>query len=244
MRQSVSAELTYAHSRQDDYGVRSSVITSLGADLHRNLCSFCNDISVDSPSLWNRPLFESLNFVVIPSLGALIEGWLLIVSKTHFICAAAFPDHMVAELESLKSNVCEAVRSRYGNAIVFEHGPASDSRPVGCGVDHAHLHVVPISHDLTAPVLALLPSAAVWQGGDLSACRAAFRSGFDYLYLEQAPHDPKILVWANVGSQLFRRAIASQLGVPEEYNWREHPRRESAVSTAAAFSRLQQFRRP
>jgi diadenosine tetraphosphate (Ap4A) HIT family hydrolase len=187
-------------------------------------CAFCSHLVRDnSTEDWNRPLLESPNFVVLPSLGALVEGWLLIVPKKHFISLGALPDSLMDEFSALKCEVVQLTEEIYGSIALFEHGPSAAKHKVGCGVDHAHLHIVPVVEDLALAVASFLPEGARWQDANLDSCRTAFEQGSDYLYLEQAPGFGRIVVHDQLGSQLFRRAIAASSGIRDDYNWREHP---------------------
>lgn len=185
---------------------------------------------------WNTPLSKSPNFVVLPSLGALVEGWMLVVPKQHFLSMGALPDSMIPEMQRLKQNVFERLERMYGAVCAFEHGPGGTQRSVGCGVDHAHLHMLPLQFDLASAVDTYLPSGSEWRDADLTDCRLAARHGDDYLYLEQPIGRGRIVRHQNLGSQLFRRAIAAYLGLPEEFNWRKNPQIENVNRTIAAFT--------
>ena len=66
-------------------------------------CRLCSDLlRQDTVEDWDEPLFESPNFVVLPSLGALVEGWLLLVPKKHFICMGELPDSVANEMQEVK----------------------------------------------------------------------------------------------------------------------------------------------
>ena len=55
-------------------------------------CILCSELAVSAEKApWSAPLVETENFVVVPSLGALVEGWLLIVPKAHHISYGALP---------------------------------------------------------------------------------------------------------------------------------------------------------
>ena len=43
-------------------------------------CVFCN---IDKSKLENTIIDESDNFVVLPTIGALVDGYLMIISKKH-----------------------------------------------------------------------------------------------------------------------------------------------------------------
>jgi hypothetical protein len=49
-------------------------------------CKFCAKLKAQAARApWNEFLIETENFAVVPSLGALVEGWLLMVPKEHYI---------------------------------------------------------------------------------------------------------------------------------------------------------------
>lgn len=202
---------------------------------HVETCCLCATLASDSRHRsWNEPLFESANFVAMPSLGSIVEGWMLIVPRNHFVSMGAFPVELSGEMRVLKSRVTEHLASRYGTLCAFEHGPGRVGRQVGCGVDHAHLHVVPVDFDLVSASTPYLPPDVQWEYGDVGACRAAFEQGHDYLYVEQPLGHGRIAVHEKFGSQIFRKAIAAHTGFPEQFNWRDHPQFENIARTIEA----------
>lgn len=67
-----------------------------------NTCKLCLESSEVVRQPWNDPLFETQNFIALPSVGALLEGWLLLVPKRHFILLGALPDLMLVEMQEFK----------------------------------------------------------------------------------------------------------------------------------------------
>lgn len=198
-------------------------------------CCLCASlVSNEPPESWNKPLFESRNFVAMPSLGSIVEGWVLLVPKNHFVSVGALPPELLEEMESMKSHVVTNLTGRYGDLCAFEHGPSEKGRKVGCGVDHAHLHIVPIDFDLATWSAPYLPPGVGWKEGDFSDCRAAFLQGHDYLYFEQPLGSGRIAVHDKFGSQIFRKAIAARTGIPDQFNWRDHPKFENIARTIEA----------
>jgi len=199
-------------------------------------CCLCsNFVSEGSNEVWNKPLFESANFVVLPSLGSLVEGWLLLVPKKHFICMGALPVDLAREMDSMKHEITSRLHRQYGEVCVFEHGPGAANHEVGCGVDHAHLHMVPFDFDLTSAATRFIPPSTVWRDAGWESCRAAFEEGQDYLYLEQPVGVGRIAVRPDFGSQVFRKAIALCLGVPQQFSWRQYPKIGVVVRTIQAL---------
>src|SRR5262245_13149985 len=87
-------------------------------------CSICADLASPKSPVWNRPLLRTENFVVLPSLGALVEGWLLIVPTRHYLCLGALPASVTQEFRNLQDCVYSILVHRYGYACAFEHGPS------------------------------------------------------------------------------------------------------------------------
>lgn len=195
-------------------------------------CRICYDLLYqDAAQTWNEPLFKTQNFVVLPSLGALVEGWLLLIPKEHFICMGALPDSIVDEMQEIKQTICSTLLKSYGQVCVFEHGPSKAKLSVGCGVDHAHLHIVPLEFDLATATTKYLPKDTNWIEAEFFACKTAFSRSEDYLYIEQPIGTSRIATHRDFGSQLFRRAIAAQIGIPNQFNWRDNPQLNNVYAT-------------
>lgn len=197
-------------------------------------CRFCRSFAapIAQRALCDRPIFESENFVCIPSIGALIEGWVLLVPKAHFLCVGAMHPDLIAELTEFKDHVVVEIEIRHGDVALFEHGPASPSTPVGCGVDHAHLHVVPCQFDLAAAARREMNECIEWNSVSALSSTAEFhQSGLPYLYLEQPVGYRNIAVSASIPSQLFRKAIARHVGLPDAWNWQHFPFDENVSQT-------------
>jgi ATP adenylyltransferase len=192
---------------------------------HRLDCAFCRTIEF-GPAIREEwaVLAEDLEFVAVPSVGALVPGWLLVLPREHALSMAALPRDEFARLERFSHDVASRVADEYGPAAMFEHGPADHGRPTGCGVDHAHMHVVPaLGMDLLRATQQHFPRLAWTSISDLAPARAAVESGLDYLYLRTESGEQWLSVGVDMPSQAFRRVIAREQGRPHEFNWRSHP---------------------
>src|SRR5947208_1712412 len=116
-------------------------------------CDFCDELSngVDNTfvrtyqqTAKNRIIFRSRNFVVLPSLGQIVEGYLLIVPVSHYTAIADMPADIKLEISELCDRVRFAQTKTYGPSLFFEHG-IRGKESGGCGVEHAHLHAVPFT---------------------------------------------------------------------------------------------------
>jgi ATP adenylyltransferase len=111
-------------------------------------CRLCEALSPPgNAARENTVLIESERFVVMPTLGQFIEGWLMVVSKDHIRCAREHPTHELEELDDLVAQTKALVKSYYGPAVVFEHGPSDiPGLHGGCCIEHTHIHVVPCAN--------------------------------------------------------------------------------------------------
>lgn len=201
-------------------------------------CCLCTNLASDDRQPWDRPIFESTNFVALASLGSLVEGWLLLVPKKHVISMGALDSRLTDELQHVKAVLAAQLHDQYSQEVcVFEHGPSTSNRPIGCSVDHAHLHVVPLDFDLAEAAVPFLPDSASWQAATVDSCRTAFEAGQDYLFVEQPVGIARIVTNDRFGSQILRKAIAARLGVPDEFNWREYPQLDVVARTITTLSR-------
>lgn len=202
-------------------------------------CRLCLDQrSRAVENFWNAPLAESENFWVLPSLGALVEGWLLVVPKDHYLCMGAMPDILLEEMSLIASEVGDLIKTRYGQVCKFEHGPAQGQLNVGCGVDHAHMHILPVQQNLISASERYLPEGSHWNRAQLYDCSKVHRNGESYLYLEQEHGNAYIATHNGFASQILRRAVADSLQKPQEYDWKQYAQEATVRSTMTVFEEL------
>lgn len=188
---------------------------------------------------FNKVLHESENFYAVPSLGSIIPGWVLIIPKTYFLNFANVPRHHFYELESFVEEIRAVLAFEFGSqSVLFEHGPHQSASRVGCGVDYAHLHMVPFQGDLNLITGANeLGYTFNWiQLGRLESIKKFDNGTEGYLFLETKDGKRYGCSSAQIPSQLFRRVISAFAGVPEKFEWREHPFHENIQKTINTFS--------
>lgn len=100
------------------------------------------DPRADTNPVFDIPLAEFSNCVVVPSLGSIISGWLLIIPKGDFLNFAQwrkiYDQNPLVLVDALHAELGRSPR----RTIWFEHGADTRHSPIGCGTDHAHLHVL------------------------------------------------------------------------------------------------------
>lgn len=145
----------------------------------------------------------------VPSFGGFIEGWALVVPRNHIPNSASTAPESAKLLDDLVDEMIARVRGAYGDVILFEHGAAAAGRPASCGVDHAHIHVVPAR---TADLRALVSNEAVqpydwtphtrpWLGADIAT------AADDYIWIADETGS-WVARTPDLPSQLVRRALA------------------------------------
>lgn len=98
-------------------------------------CDYCKEfrrgfLEIEKENFGNRILFETENFLVFPTLGQIVEGYLLIASKEHYLNIGEIPLELYPELEKLQHKVRKVLEDNYYTPLFFEHGPASDRKSV------------------------------------------------------------------------------------------------------------------
>lgn len=206
------------------------------------ICAYCSNIlssTRQTPTRpWNKVIYETSSFVITPTVGALIEGWALIISKRHVPAMGALTQSELTELSELALKTRNLMRATYGSAVIFEHGPACAGTAFGCGIDHAHFHIVPLHIALAPLVEKDLRQPVEWEViadvRDLSGIHMRKKS---YLYILEDDKTQGIAVCLlDIPSQYIRRLIARYLEIPHLYNYRKYKFRQNAITT---FNRLE-----
>lgn len=173
---------------------------------------------------YNKILFETKHFIILPSLGALVNGWLLIVPKQFHLNLSYLNKEKLDELNLLISKIGKKFKREFGNYILFEHGPKEPCSIAGCGVDYAHMHIVPTNFDLLKGVSTYQSLFFDWKYlksfSDIPQIRL---DSLDYLYFRDQKGLNYFVQSDNIPSQLFRKVIAHYMGCPEKYDWKKYP---------------------
>lgn len=188
-------------------------------------CGWCDDFQrpvADRPP-WNRPALAAAGFQVVPSLGALVPGWLLVAPIEHRLRVADCSSDERRVLAVVRRRVRLELEAMFGPVIAFEHGPRAPASGVGCTVDHAHLHVVPCDGPVFDITRSLAPKLSWESATTMEAAWDSVDSEDAYVVIEQEDECWLARDRADlIPSQLFRQAIAELTG-DREWNWRTEP---------------------
>ncbi|HLD58433.1 MAG TPA: hypothetical protein VI977_02215 [archaeon] len=189
-------------------------------------CAYCAFVeggadNFKGRNIGNRILFESKNFVVFPTIGQIVEGYLLIAPKKHFISIAAIPKSMFSELEKLQKKVRAVLEENYSTPLFFEHGPVSETKKGSCCITHAHLHAVPIELDIVRELEKKFKPKKILS---LAELKKNFWKKKPYFFVETNSKERFAFSVPEIApSQYIRRIIAIRTGNPEKWDWHTAP---------------------
>lgn len=202
----------------------------------KSACRFCRIGSRRGAVSHDQIMHESDDYFAIASIGGFVEGWTLICPKSHILNLSS--EYKKPEFMTFAYEVDELVSRTYGQTAVFEHGVRSQGSLTGCGTDHAHLHIVPMSHDFVSDVFSYDPKRS-WEKTSVSEIERHVAE-IEYLLMANSLLDlteNALLSQVEMPtSQFFRRALASQLNLNALSNYRDYPLEENAILTFEKIS--------
>ncbi|MDQ3988441.1 MAG: hypothetical protein M3291_04455 [Actinomycetota bacterium] len=161
-------------------------------------------------------------FGVLFDVSPLVPGHLIIYSREHHGCAGEVPREDVAELDALRQEIKQLVRSRFGAATLYEHGRAGhclSDGPEHRLCHHFHLHCLPGDVDVSDRLVGRFDRVMLAGYGEITD---AYEQFGDYLYLE-TDDDRQLYFVVNhsIERHLMRTLISERIGHAERANWRD-----------------------
>jgi XTP/dITP diphosphohydrolase len=204
-------------------------------------CPFCIELEGTGQSIFSemirdrlpsRVLYQDEDFVVLPPIGQFMEGGLLLLSREHILSFAHLAPEKFARLEQLLAVIRRELAARYGvRPLVFEHGPAADRSKGVCCVDHAHFNIFP-AKVLVHPHLTQRMSVSLKSIEQMPQLR---RAEFGYLFVQENDGSMQAYDGHLVPTQLVRRIITTQLGLPQRWHWKDYPGYDELLATYQAL---------
>jgi ATP adenylyltransferase len=217
--------------------------------MSKSTCCICSQIRGDAnndllaqlvePGKYvRRVLLESESFAVIPSIGPLVEGHVLLCPKQHFKSFAQMPTMLEDEFVNIKKRLSAILTRTYRHRIhYFEHGSAKAAERPMCTVEHAHLHLVPTDAEIWTDIEHVFD----WQPTPKSITSLAEVVGdMEYIWYE-SPEGFSVVATGIEGtfeSQYLRKTFAKAVGLGNAWNWREFPRSEVITDTYNNIQRV------
>ena len=186
-------------------------------------CTFCN---IDTSKIENTIIEETNNFLILPSIGSLVDGYLLIVSKRHVNSMANLSENEKKEYEFLINKYRNLFKKIYNKfPIIFEHGsPILNSNMKASSVIHAHSHIVNHNFIDENSIIKKLKFKEMDNLKFLSK---------DKNYIMYINSDNKYYITNDFKpiSQIIRKIIAKDLGYENMFDWKKYEFLENIYST-------------
>jgi diadenosine tetraphosphate (Ap4A) HIT family hydrolase len=174
-------------------------------------------------------LAESETGLVVPALGAIAVGHVLVGPKGHFHSAQNMPADERADFIGLLENTVKYLAQNCESVTVFEHGASlAGSGPRSACSEHAHVQALPGSHGLPSAV------EPVEHYGSLRDFYAEPPRFYPYLMAYES-HGPVTLARDLGQSQFFRRELLRRHGDPDRWDYWLFPRDHNVRATIELF---------
>jgi diadenosine tetraphosphate (Ap4A) HIT family hydrolase len=205
-------------------------------------CDFCNEFSGKPANAFHRiyagdpesrTLFQSAEFAVIPSIGQIAEGYLLLLPRRHTKALGDLSARELDELATISQSAGEILTKEYGPYVLFEHGTRSEGVG-GCGIYHAHLHATPLVKvsDPVGTLRARFPYEEMTNLREIGNRSAGLPS---YLFYQDSETRGYLFNTGPLASQYVRKLLADAMG-ERVWNWREVGREERLLATIRRLS--------
>jgi hypothetical protein len=189
--------------------------------------------------LYDEALFETTDCVVTPTLGSILPNWVLVIPRVRALNFAEWSRATNRNPAGLIDWVAACCNVDADRLIWFEHGAATSGSVVGCGVEHAHLHVL-IDAPFTFQELSreLQSSSQLrWRAEAATCAYSGLQMNKSYLFAASADHASIATDVEAVGSQFMRRAVARLIGTPETWDYKQYPHSDNIEMTVRNLSR-------
>jgi diadenosine tetraphosphate (Ap4A) HIT family hydrolase len=174
----------------------------------------------------NTGLLETPTFIVIPSVGPLMRGHVMVVSKTHSESLAVMGQDALVEYNALAARLRNAPLLKDTDPLEAEHGSTIRDKAGACVV-HAHVHWLPgmgqYLNELQS-CLTVLPDASLAEFSDGHEPYIFARNGTRHAIFEAR----------GLPSQTIRRILCGVLD-REDTDWTQAHRLDLVKETVEAW---------
>jgi len=202
-------------------------------------CRFCEKLAGDGPVNTNWTVVaETDHLVGVPSVGPLVPGWLLALPREHHLNFAEVIGHNPG-VDCELAGLAKRWEKLFGPLTWFEHGPKEAGSDVGCSIDHAHMHLVPLAEmNLVSAAEVHLEAIRFASIETFSDIQDAIRCDRSYLYIRLPDGTQWLAPSDSIPSQSLRRAIAIEQGRADEWDWNDSPGQDLLTDTIARATSL------
>lgn len=185
-------------------------------------CIFCD---IDHSKIENTIIEETEYFYILPTLGSLVDGYILIVTKRHINSMSELNENELIEYKNIIEKYQNIFKKIYNKTpIVFEHGtPNQNSEMKANSVTHAHTHIVNINFSNEKEILEKYNFKEINDFKEINK---------NINYIKYISNN-KIYITYNFPSvsQLMRILIAEELNYKDKFDWKKERFDENIIST-------------
>lgn len=198
-------------------------------DLMENQCCLCEAVldakkSKGQSKLENTLLLGAKNFVVLPALGPLEAGHVIVVSRSHYPNIASLGKQAIHEYTKLSRNLALKKPFKYEGFLEFENG-ATENECAGACVSHAHVHWIPGLSKYDTILEGLLPKLP-----DITNLLDLTDSNIPYIQIKRKGGPRRFYLARNVAPQLMRQLLCERIG-RKDWNWIDNLRFDCVEKT-------------
>lgn len=212
-----------------------------------NHCEFCNEFSDKTGNAFNQLYGKDArriidiegDVVAIPSIGQIFPGSIMILPVDHYETMASSSKEVKHDSLKLLDRLTQKC-NQFGLPLIFEHG-AMCKTGGGCGIYHAHLHIVPVPHSVESHDL--LPGSTSFHESLLEAF-CAINNAEQYLLIQDTSGKvaSKILTSSDslcYPSQYFRQKVAQHFKSENPWDWKAYKREDSLWRTVECYKNVE-----
>lgn len=168
---------------------------------------------------------EKNHFYILPTVGSLVDGYILVVSKRHINSMSELTKNEMDEYNFIIKKYRNIFRDIYGKyPIVFEHGsPVSDNSIRANSVIHAHSHIVNHAYLDEPKIIKRLNFKPIQRIEDIKSNEnyiMYINNNFKYVTYNFEPI-----------SQLMRKLIAKDLKYEDKFDWKKEKFMDNIIKT-------------
>ena len=196
--------------------------------------------SSSEQSLCDRPLLKHADWTVVPTLGAIVANWLIVVPHRQALNLRDWQRQYSKSVNDIIDTLSSHLGIDSTDIVWFEHGSARPLSTVGCGTDYAHLHFVfnPCFTFSEFVEKTIASSNLNWMDVKPMTAYAALPDVDSYLI---AGSGTKAMLASRVestGSQFFRRMVSELTLNDHSWDYRRYPHTGNIKKTIVNFRAL------
>ena len=200
-------------------------------------CDFCKELSNNSMYIDNnfgsRFIINYKDIYVFPSLGELERGHLIIVPKEHVLSFSKLSELRKMDMKKLIEVIIRKYIELYNqHPIFFEHGNFDYGESGGQSIEHAHLHILPRSIDLSDKIRKYLEHVQT-----IPEISFSFSQEQSYILFIDSLENSHYFT-GNIQSQLLRKLYAECIGKKKDWDWRENIDIIETLKSAEYFKQI------